>query len=122
VNVNIRRTILGSIVGIGLVAVAVALAQPRGEGFPPRAAPARTAAQTPPAGTELIAVPIQSADKGQLLAIVAPRERVLCVYHIDPAGKIALKSVRNIQWDLQYPSFNTEKPLPEEVRAMVEQK
>ena len=117
-----KRAILGTIVCVGLVTVAAAVAEQRGEVFAQRGTPA--AAATPPAaaGTELIVVPTSLADKGQMLTIVDPRQRVLCVYHVDAAGKIALKSVRNIHWDLQITDLNNEKPLPREIRGLLEQK
>jgi hypothetical protein len=112
---------LGTLVGVGFVVVAVAVADQRGDSFaqrgtPPMAAPAAT-------GSELIVVPTSLGDKGQMLSIVDPRQRVLCVYHIDLAtGKIALKSVRNIQWDLQITDLNNEKPLPQEIKSLSEQR
>ena len=58
-----------------------------------------------------------------MLTVVDPRQRVLSVYHIDVAtGKIALKSVRNIQWDLQIDDLNNDKPLPQEIRSSLEQR
>ena len=75
------------------------------------------------AGSELIVVPTSLGDKGQMLTVVDPRQRVLSVYHIDLAtGKIALKSVRNIQWDLQMTYLNNENPLPQEIRSLLEQR
>ena len=108
-----KRAMLGILVGVGFVIAAVAVAEQRGEnsaqrGTPPTALPAM-------AGTELIVVPTSLGEKGQMLTVVDPRQRVLCVYHIDMAtGKIALKSVRNIQWDLQINDLNNENPLPQE--------
>ncbi len=68
-------------------------------------------------------VPTTLGDKVQMLTVVDPRQRVLGVYHIDMAtGKIALKSVRNIRWDLQIDHLNTDEPLPQQIRSMSEQK
>ncbi len=73
------------------------------------------------AGSDLLVVPIPG-DKGQLLAVVEPRIRVISVYRIDPGtGKIALKSVRNITWDLQMSYHNNEAPLPQEIKTLLEQ-
>ncbi len=114
-----KGKILGTLVGIGLVMAAVAAAQQRGEGYIPR-----TVASPPSvsAGTELIVATMALSDnKAQMLTVVDPRQRVMCVYHIDAAtGKIALKSVRNIQWDLRINDLNNEKPLPEEIRSLLE--
>lgn len=114
-----RRAMLGTLVGVGLVVAAVAVARERGDGLAQR--------ETHPIGAvaaaDMIVVPTVLGEKAQVLTVVDPRQRVLCVYHIDLAtGKIALKSVRKIQWDLQIDDLNNEKPLPQEIRAMVEQR
>jgi hypothetical protein len=45
----------------------------------------------------------------------------MSVYHIGlTTGKIALRSVRNIHWDLQMTEFNGEAPLPREIQALIE--
>ena len=35
-------------------------------------------------------------------------------------GQIELKSVRNVQWDLLIEEFNGVRPLPREIRALLE--
>jgi hypothetical protein len=113
-----KRAMLGTLLGVGLIA-AVAVAQQRGEVFAPRPAPAAPTT----AGSELIVVPTSMGDKGQVLTVVDPRQRVLSVYHIDlVTGKIALKSVRSIQWDLQMAYLNNENPLPQEIHSLLEQR
>ena len=117
-----KRSVLGVLLGLGLVTAAVAVAQQRGESFLQRSAPAMPAPGAV-AGSELIVVPTPLGDKGQMLTVVDPRQRVLCVYHIDLAtGKIALKSVRNIQWDLQVTALNNEIPLPNEIQSGLQQR
>jgi hypothetical protein len=117
-----KRGILGTLVGIGLVMAAAAMAEPRGEYYAQRGAAANNSALTAQAGTELIVVSATAVEKGQLLTIVDPRQRVVCVYHIDSmTGKIALKSVRNIQWDLQITDLNNDNPLPQQIRSLSEQ-
>ncbi len=55
----------------------------------------------------------------QAIVVVDPAQRVLAVYHVDKAtGEIALRSVRNVSWDLQMVEFNSGKPLPQEIREM----
>jgi hypothetical protein len=116
-----KRAMLGILVGVGLVMAAVAVARERGDGLAQRET--RPMAAPAVAGSDLIVVPTALGEKGQMLTVVDPRQRVLCVYHIDLAtGKIALKSVRKIQWDLQIDYLNNEKPLPQEVQSMVEQR
>jgi predicted methyltransferase len=117
-----KRAILGALVGIGLVMAAAAMAQQRGEVLPQRGAVAGPAPAAV-AGTELIVVPTTLSDRVQMLTVVDARQRVLSVYHIDVAtGKIALKSVRNIHWDMQIDHLNTDEPLPQAIRSMLEQK
>jgi hypothetical protein len=117
-----KRAMLGTLAVLGLVMAAAAMAEQRGEVLPQRAAPAMPAPAAT-AGTELIVVPTPLGDKTQMLTVVDPRQRVLGVYHIDMAtGKITLKSVRNIHWDLQIDHLNTDEPLPQQIRAMWEQK
>ena len=115
-----KRAILGTLVGVGLVMAAVAMAEQRGEVLPQRET---LAMPTTAGGRELVVVPTTLGEKVQVLTVVDPRQQVLSVYHIDLAtGKIALKSVRSIHWDLQIDHLNTEAPLPQEIRSMWEQK
>jgi hypothetical protein len=70
--------------------------------------------------SELIALPLQVSETLQQLTIIDPRSRVVSVYHVDLRnGGITLKSVRNIQWDLQMDEFNGVSPLPREIRSLV---
>lgn len=108
-----KRAVLGTLLGIGFVTAAVALAEQR----------ATSPVTAATASSELIVVPASLGEKGQMLTVVDPRQRVVSVYHIDLAtGKIALKSVRNIQWDLQMTYLNNESPLPQEIRSLLEQR
>ncbi len=116
-----KRTVLGVVLGMALAA-AVAVAQQRGESLTQRAMPA-TVSLGAVAGSELIVAPALLGEKGQMLTVVDPRQRVLSVYHIDlNTGKITLKSARNIQWDLQVPDFNNASPTPKEIQSWLEQK
>ena len=118
-----KRAVLGSLVCVGLVMAAVGAAGQRGEVFAQRLTPPATPAPPAVAGSELIVVPATLGDKGQMLTVVDPRQKVVCVYHIDLAtGKIALRSVRNIHWDLQMTYMNNENPLPQEIQSLLEQK
>lgn len=117
-----RRAILGPLAGIAIVMAAVAVAQQRGDGFATRGAPPAIAPLAT-TGSELIVVPAAIGDRSQMLTVVDPRQRVISVYQIDLAtGKISLKSVRNITWDLQISDMNTENPLPQQIRTLLEQK
>ena len=126
-----KRAILGLMAGIGVVALAVGLLDRRQEVMaqhpytqtafapPPGPQPA------PPAvsGGELIAVPSPMGDKGQLLTVIDPRQQAMGVYWIEAgSGKITLRSVRNIRYDLMMMDFNGDNPLPREIRAQLEQR
>ena len=115
-----KRAVVGALLGTGLLLVGIVVAQQRTEPI------GRGAATAPPvsgplAGSDLIVVPGACSEKGQMLTIVDSRQRAMCVYQIDAAGKIVLKSARGIEWDLRTPEFNTENPLPTEVRSWLEQ-
>jgi len=114
------KRVLGILAVVGLVMATIAVADQRGEVLSQRRVSAGTSAV---AGAELIVVPTSMGDKAQMLTVIDPRQHVLCVYHIDLAtGKIALKSVRNIHWDLQISDLNNENPLPREIQSLLEQK
>ncbi len=55
----------------------------------------------------------------QAVIVVDPSQRVMAVYHVDKTtGEIALRSVRNITWDLQMMEFNSGEPLPQDIRNL----
>ena len=56
----------------------------------------------------------------QQVTVIDSKARVMSVYHIETAtGVISLKSVRDISADLMMDEFNTESPLPREIRAIL---
>lgn len=114
-----KRVIVGALVGACLLAVVAGLFDARGVVL------AQKAASFPPAPVsgDLIAIPSASADKGQMLTVIDPRQQTIGVYSIEPStGKIALRSVRNVRWDLQMTDFNSDNPLPREIRLQLEQR
>lgn len=55
----------------------------------------------------------------QQIVVVDTRQTTMAVYHVEPAqGKIQLKSVRNLVWDLRMEQFNAQAPLPSELRQV----
>jgi len=115
-----KRIVLGTLLGVVLVTTAIAMAEQREVGSQ-HAAPAMTG-PVAVAASELIVVPTTLGEK-QVLTVVDPRQRVLTVYHIDlSTGKITLKSVRNIQWDLQITDFNGADPSPRQIQSQFEQR
>lgn len=116
---------------IGVVAVIAA-------GLTAWAQPGQTPAQQPaaafqplPAGdlqtqvddaSGMIALTAPVNDNRQMITVIDPRGQVMSVYHVElGTGTIELKSVRKIQWDLQMVQFNGTSPLPQEIRAKIEQ-
>ena len=82
---------------------------------------------TPPwsngSGGELIALTETVDEKYQQVTVIDPARRAMSVYHIDlKDGKITLRGVRNIHWDLEMLEFNGTSPLPQEIRGLVEQR
>lgn len=55
----------------------------------------------------------------QQLVVVDSLQHSMAVYHIEPGqGKIQLRSVRRMQWDLRMEQFNAEAPFPSELREV----
>jgi hypothetical protein len=111
-----RRVILGLLVGTGVLALVVGLWDRHQEVMAQHVAPAAQTCPLPITGGELIAVPSPMGEKGQMLTVMG-------VYWIEAAtGKITLRSVRNIRFDLMMTDFNGENPLPREIRLQLEQR
>ena len=114
-----RSMVLGALVGAALVLVALGTSEHRGAVFAQQFEPHGRVAT----GDRLIALSTPDGGNGQLLTVIDPVQRVISVYRVDLAtGKIALRSVRNINWDLRMSEFNGENPLPREIRSLLEQR
>lgn len=112
-----KATLLGALAGAGLILAAVSVLSQRNEVLAQRVTPGDQAGF----GHDLIAMAAPAGEKSQLITVIDPRQHVMCVYHVDLAtGKIALRSVRNIHWDLQMMYLNNESPLPLEIRSLLE--
>ncbi|MEX2169383.1 MAG: hypothetical protein WD851_08730 [Pirellulales bacterium] len=69
-------------------------------------------------GAPLVTHVIAQENRPHTIVAVDPQNRSLAVYHVDVmTGKLALKSVRNVTWDLQMRDYNTEDPLPQDIRS-----
>ncbi len=118
-----KRAILGLLVGIGVVTLAVCLLDRHSEVMAQHVAPYAPPTPQPICGGELIAVPSPMGDKGQMLTVLDPRQQTIGVYWIEAGtGKITLRSVRNIRYDLMMTDFNGDNPLPREIRLQLEQR
>ncbi|MCC6126188.1 MAG: hypothetical protein IT426_14595 [Pirellulales bacterium] len=114
-----KQAMLGILAVVGLVAAVFCTFGPGDQAMGQQHGAAVPAA----GGGDLIVVPMPSAEKGQVLSIVDPRGRTLCVYRVDPVtGKIALKSARNLNWDLQISHYNNDAPLPQEIQSLLQQR
>jgi hypothetical protein len=72
---------------------------------------------------DLIALNSDVEEGRQQIVVIDSKSRVMSVYHIEHAtGVISLKSVRNIHADLLMDEFNTDSPLPKEIRAILDQR
>lgn len=72
---------------------------------------------------DMIALSTPTRQGPQLLTIVDAKQRTVAIYHVDAAtGEIALRSVRQIEWDLKLSEFNSDSPLPGEIRSLLEQR
>ncbi len=72
---------------------------------------------------DLMAFSSESTAGPAQVILIDAKTRAMCVYHVDRStGKIELKSVRNVNWDLLMEEFNGVRPLPREIRDLFEQK
>jgi hypothetical protein len=112
-----RTLVLGALASAGLVLAAVGALDWRNEVSAQRIEPFDQA-DSP---SDLIVLQGQVTEQGQLLTVIDRKRRVLGVYHIQQnTGKIALRSVRNISWDLQLTYLDNEGLLPAEIQSLVE--
>ena len=108
----------GLFIGIAVGAVALAVEFPQAQAQ-------RVPAERVPPADQLIALPFEAADGKQQVTIVDPRTRVIAVYQVDKVnGSLALRSVRNVHWDLLMEEYNTShgSPTPRDIRALAEQR
>ncbi len=113
-----RIAVVGASALFGLVLAVVLAAGGGSVGFAQRAA---TVPMT--GGASLVTVTAQAGENRQQVTLIDPATRTMAVYHIDTTnGEIVLKSVRNLTYDLQMIEFNGTSPLPNEIRAILEQR
>lgn len=113
-----RNVLLGVVLGAALVLGASLYEETRR----PLHAQTATSARGP-SGGELIVVVTSEGDQHRQLAVVDAALRTMAIYHVERQhGGVELKSVRNFTWDLQMPHYNGAHPLPDEIRAMMQQR
>ena len=111
-----RSTVIGAVVSAGLVLAVWGAAPDRNPAFADRA----NSVLSQEGG--LITLTAPAGDNRQMLTVIDPAKRVMSVYHVSlTTGQIELKSVRNINYDLEIMEFNGVSPLPRDIRTMLEQ-
>jgi hypothetical protein len=112
-----RTAVVGLLLGLGLLLALVGTTVRPQDAFGQfeRGAPAK-------GNGDLVALAV-SGDGGNLVAVLDPQQRSLCVYEINrTSGAISLKSVRQLAWDLTLEEFNTTSPSPRDIRGLVERR
>lgn len=72
------------------------------------------------AAAPMIALTSEGTEGIQQVMLIDTNSRVMSVYHVDRAsGRISLKSVRNVNWDLQMEEFNGLSPSPREIQSLL---
>ncbi len=70
--------------------------------------------------SETVVSTLAIGDAGQRVIIFDKDQSTLAVYEVDmTTGRIALRSVRQVRWDMALEDFNSLPPKPAEVRAMM---
>jgi len=68
---------------------------------------------------ELLMTTSLFSDGRQQVVITDTQAKTMAIYEVEPAtGKVLLRSVRDIKWDLQMQQFNATSPTPGEIRSM----
>lgn len=111
---SVALVLIGTVIGATLLTCAVGQPEigeaPSVEALPP-------SGELPPGCLQVVSEP-----GAPIVAVVYdPQQQVLGVYHVDRAtGEIELKSIRQIQWDLQMLHWHGKKPLPADVKKKLE--
>src|SRR3569832_2463846 len=95
-----KVAVIGTLISAGLLILAVGGFSNSSEAFAQRQAP-----QEASLGSDLIAFQT-SVGEIQQITIIDPKNRVMSVYHVESNDKNAMKSVRQIRWDLLLDSHN----------------
>ncbi len=60
-------------------------------------------------------------NKYQQIAVIDSDKQVMAVYQVDLAsGAIKICAVRKLSYDMRIENLNTQKPLPQEIRALLD--
>jgi hypothetical protein len=119
-GLRMRSAAIGLVLGAVLIlAMWGANVLPQASAQRPGGFPVNVPGSVPPS-SELIALSFDAGGGRQHITLIDPRTHMVSVYAIDPAtGEIALRSVRNVHWDLQMDEFNGTTPSPREIRSLL---
>jgi hypothetical protein len=71
--------------------------------------------------SDLVAIAGSVVEGQQSVLLVDTRRQTLGSYQVDAkTGQIALRSVRNIRWDLEMDEFNGMEPTPQKIQALLQ--
>ena len=110
-----RDTFVGIVLGAFLTTFALVgwRTQPTAHG--------QTTADHRPSAENTTVMTVPMGEAGQRVIVFDKDRHTLAVYEVDTlGGRIALRSVRQVQWDLALEEFNALPPKPAEVRVMME--
>ena len=84
----------------------------------------QAAPEIPPPGlAEVLAVPLDLGAGGVGLALIDRYHHTICIYDYnprrDPHKRLALLAARSFRYDTRLEQFNTDEPLPHEVRDLL---
>lgn len=81
--------------------------------------PQVSADQQAATGNEVQTVSVMLPNGIQQIVVHDTRSQRMAVYHVEGgSGRIQLKSVRDLTWDLKMEHFNGQSPLPSELKQM----
>jgi hypothetical protein len=108
-----RQSLLGAVIGAGLV---IALTAGRGSSEP---AGGPLLGSSPFGANGALITHVSAAEgQGQMVTVIDPQLRVMAIYRVESStGKITPTSIRNFTWDLQMIEYNSGNPLPQDIRS-----
>jgi hypothetical protein len=112
-----RATLMGFVVGVGIVAAWFGWASPSQVAYAQRSQALDNSGQV---GNGIIAVPGAVVEGQQIVVLIDPEQRSLASYQIDGrTAQITLRCVRNFRWDLQLDDYSGTEPSPEKIQALL---
>jgi len=112
-----RATLMGFVVGMGIVAAWFGLASPSQVAHAQRNQGLDSSGQL---GNGIIAVPGAVVEGQQIVVLIDSERHSLASYQVDgKTAQITLRCVRNFHWDLQLDDYSGTEPSPEKIQALL---